>query len=335
MASAFKWNLISAFLGALALVSADRLCADQFDLALLRVVENSDKSIELTWKRSVNSQQAPLLQLILPVSFEPVSPAATQLLGASLIETRLYRNQSSIRRQVIEIAGLKGSSFEVMLNVELRNGDEFSTVLSGSNHRFEIPDQPDSLALALSYGRIGLIHISEGADHLLFLLALTLLIASFGQLIASVTAFTVAHSATLALATFEVIKLPAPPIEALIALSIVFLAAELVRANSGQSKKARMAPWQMAGFFGLLHGLGFAGALADIGLPSSQIPLALLMFNLGVEVGQLVFVAVVFASLSLLAYVHRASSQFLRSTVPFAIGGTAAFWTIQRMAQFV
>ncbi|MEM7278555.1 MAG: HupE/UreJ family protein [Pseudomonadota bacterium] len=317
------------------LTCADRLYADQFELALLRVIEHSDAIVELTWKRPTNSQQAPLLQLVLPAGLEPLRPAAAEVVGTSLIETRLYRSQSSIRGQLIEIDGLKGSSFEVMLNIELKNGDEFSTVLNGSNDRFEIPDQPDSLILALSYGRTGLIHISEGADHLLFLLALTLLIASFGQLVAAVTAFTVAHSLTLALATFEIIKLPAPPIEALIALSIVFLAAELVRANSGQVHKTRMAPWQMAGFFGLLHGLGFAGALADIGLPSSQIPLALLMFNLGVEIGQLVFVAIVFAGLSLLAYVHRTASQFLRSTAPFAIGGIAAAWTIQRVAQFV
>ncbi len=151
------------------------------------------------------------------------------------------------------------------------------------------------------YLKLGVTHILTGFDHLLFVLALFILSSSMWQLLKTVTAFTLAHSITLALATLGVIHVPSRPVEAVIALSIVFVAAEIVRSHQGRRGLAAQAPWIIAFSFGLLHGLGFAGALAEIGLPPGHIPMALFFFNVGVEIGQLIFIAMVTA---LVAAIH-------------------------------
>jgi hypothetical protein len=189
--------------------------------------------------------------------------------------------------------------------------------------------------VAKDYWRMGTVHILEGMDHLLFVFALVWIITGFVSLLKAVTAFTVAHSITLGLATFGVVHLPPAPTEAIIALSIVFLAAEIVHKRQGQVGITERWPWIIAFIFGLFHGLGFAGALAEIGLPQHEVPLALLMFNVGVETGQLLFVAVV---LSLMAVLRRLSLVLPDAgwrLVPYSIGGIAAFWTIERVVSFL
>jgi hypothetical protein len=203
------------------------------------------------------------------------------------------------------------------------------------NDTYIIPEQATSIDIAVSYWGMGTIHILEGMDHLLFLLVLLLIINGLWPLVKTVTAFTIAHSLTLALATLGLVNIPSAPTEAVIALSIMLLAVEAVRKFAGEMTLAERFPWLIAFTFGLVHGLGFAGALSEIGVPQNDVPLALLMFNLGVETGQVMFV--VTASL-LLAGLKRLHSQsvtlFLRSA-PYAIGGLAAFWTIQRVGLFL
>jgi hypothetical protein len=151
-----------------------------------------------------------------------------------------------------------------------------------------------------------------------------------GPLLKTITAFTIAHSITLALATLGVVHVPSAPVEAVIALSIVFVASEILRSRRGERGLTERAPWLVAGSFGLLHGFGFAGALSQVGLPATDIPLALLFFNLGVEAGQLAFVAVVLAVITLLRRVQVPS--WAPSLPPYAIGGVAMFWVIERTA---
>lgn len=188
------------------------------------------------------------------------------------------------------------------------------------------------LKAAKRYTVLGVEHILIGIDHLLFVLALLFVVSSGWALVKTITAFTVAHSITLGLATLGFVSLPAAPVEAAIALSIVFLASEIIgHARGGQSLTFR-APWLVAFAFGLLHGLGFAGALSEIGLPPNEIPVALLFFNVGVEIGQLLFVGVVLTLTWLFSQLALSKrwTEVVRGVVVYAIGTVAAYWLIER-----
>lgn len=183
-----------------------------------------------------------------------------------------------------------------------------------------------------AYVGLGVEHILFGVDHLLFVSCLLLLVRDIRKLLATVTAFTLAHSITLAAATLGYVRVPAAPVEATIALSIVFLASELARGEADRSAATRSYPWLVAFSFGLLHGLGFAGALAEVGLPQREIPLALFSFNIGVELGQLAFIAAVL-SLVLIARPSRLRlPSWSAGAAGYAIGSVAAFWVFARLA---
>ena len=181
--------------------------------------------------------------------------------------------------------------------------------------------------------------ILSGVDHLVFVLALLLLVKGVRRLVFTVTAFTIAHSLTLVGATLGFVNMPGPPIEAVIALSIMFVASEIMHSRRGNPGLTERSPWVVAFTFGLLHGFGFAGALAQIGLPQSSIPMALLFFNVGVEIGQLFFIASVFTILALgrlcMRRINLPRPAWAWAVPPYAIGGIAAFWVIQRIAAFI
>lgn len=183
---------------------------------------------------------------------------------------------------------------------------------------------------ALRYTKLGIEHILEGVDHLLFVLALMIVVRDGWRLVATITAFTVAHSVTLGLATLGFIRLPSAPVEAAIALSIVFLCVEIVHETRGQRGLTYSQPWIVAFAFGLLHGLGFAGALAEIGLPPAEIPVALLFFNVGVELGQLAFVALVLSLLWALSRLWSSWPQWVRLAPTYGIGTIACYWFLER-----
>lgn len=188
--------------------------------------------------------------------------------------------------------------------------------------------------IAWSYLVLGVEHILGGIDHLLFVLALLLIVRGGRRIVLTVTAFTVAHSITLVAATLGWFHVPGPPVEAMIALSIVFVAAEVVRGLQGRPGITARAPWVVAFSFGLLHGFGFAGALAEVGLPQTAIPVALLMFNVGVEIGQLIFVAVALAVGALIVRLPMLRRPWMQYAVPYAIGAVAMFWVIERIGAF-
>jgi hydrogenase/urease accessory protein HupE len=192
--------------------------------------------------------------------------------------------------------------------------------------------------VARAYLRLGTEHIWGGIDHLLFILALLIVVKGTRRLVATVTAFTLAHSLTLAAATLGFVHVPQAPIEAAIALSIVFVACEIVHSRQNRPGLTERWPWLVAFAFGLLHGFGFASALNEVGLPQNAIPVALLFFNLGVEVGQLLFIAAVLAVIALTRKLARSFTvsppRWAWRLPPYAIGGVAAFWLIQRLAAF-
>ena len=228
---------------------------------------------------------------------------------------------------------LKGSETHVMVVIEWRSGTRLLRVVTGSSPSLTVYGIPASAGLrslapiVVDYTRLGIEHILTGYDHLLFVIALSMLVRGGRRLLASITAFTVAHSLTLACAVFGWLRLPSPPVEATIALSIVLVCGECLRPTDSL---ARRAPWVVTFVFGLLHGLGFASSLLAIGLPETHVPAALLFFNVGVEMGQLGVIALVI-ELRLMATRLRLRPEMVRRGVVYAMGGTAGYWSIERI----
>jgi hydrogenase/urease accessory protein HupE len=238
----------------------------------------------------------------------------------------------------IHIAGLSATLTDVLVRLERLDGTTQVTRLTPSAPSFSVAATPSKMQVAGTYLHLGVEHILFGIDHLLFVLALLLLVKGWWRVGQTVTAFTVAHSLTLAAATLGFVHVPQQPVEAVIALSIVFVASEIVHEHQGQPGLSTRWPWVVAFIFGLLHGFGFAGALSEVGLPQTAIPVALLFFNVGVELGQLLFIASVFAAV---AGARRITQRFgipqppwVWRIPPYAIGGVAAYWVIQRITTF-
>ncbi|WP_331371397.1 HupE/UreJ family protein [Sinorhizobium chiapasense] len=240
----------------------------------------------------------------------------------------------ALRGQTLSIDGLEATMTDALARVEYLDGTSWTQRLTPREPAALIPIADAALDVARVYLKLGVEHILFGIDHLLFVLALLMLTRSVGMLVKTVTAFTVAHSITLALATLGLVHAPQAPVEAVIALSIVFVAAEIVHRDEGRVGVAARAPWIVAFGFGLLHGFGFAGALSEVGLPEGHIPLALFFFNVGVEAGQLVFVAAVILLLAVARRLPVTLPVWAQRVPAYAIGSVAMFWTIQRVAMF-
>ncbi len=236
--------------------------ADEIRPALLDIKEQNTGLFAVTWKVPMRGDKVLAITPILPGILELVGTPTLKNLPGALIEHATYKiSAGSLPGQIIEIEGLTRVQTDVLLLIQLQDGSQHSAILRPSAPRYEIPLEASKLKVAGDYWLLGTIHILEGADHLLFVLALLLIVSGLGQLIKAITAFTVAHSITLALATLELLQLPAAPTEAIIALSILFLAVEIVHKHDGKIGITERWPWVVAFLFGLFHGLGFAGAL--------------------------------------------------------------------------
>ena len=225
---------------------------------------------------------------------------------------------------------------DVLVRVTHSDGTHWTELVKPGQPWIEMRERKGAFAITGAYVAQGVQHILLGFDHLLFVFALMLIVRNRWTLVKTITAFTVAHSITLALATLGVIHVPAPPVEASIALSILLLATEIARLSRGQPSLTSRFPWAVAFCFGLLHGLGFAGALSEIGLPQGAVPLALLSFNVGVELGQLAFIAVVLALRGVLMRLPLPSSatRYAQPVAYYAIGTLSAFWFFDRLSGF-
>jgi hydrogenase/urease accessory protein HupE len=220
------------------------------------------------------------------------------------------------------------------VRMQLLDGTTLTQILKPNATSFVVQGNPDGWQVIADYFVLGVEHILGGIDHLLFVLCLLLIVKGNWLLVKTITAFTIAHSITLAMATLGFAKVPQAPIEAMIALSILFLAVELVKQQEGKSDIAISAPWIVAFIFGLLHGFGFAGALAEVGLPQADIPLALFMFNVGVEAGQLLFITAVIIVIQFWKHATQLELTWLPKATVYAIGGIASFWVIERISIF-
>jgi hypothetical protein len=306
--------------------------ADEFSPALLEITEREGGWADVTWKVPLRGDRVLALKPELPEFFKPLGTGSERRIpGAWLTYNSYNTGGRALTGAELKITGLARVPTDVLVRIVLLDGSEHSAILRGSDNSYTIPEKLTRMELAISYWKLGTVHILEGFDHLLFLLTLLLIVTGLWPLLKTVTAFTLAHSITLALATLGIVNIPPAPTEAVISLSIMLLAVEVVRKSVGDATLSERYPWLIAFTFGLVHGLGFAGALSQIGVPPDEVPLALLMFNVGVETGQVMFVVVVSLLLVGLHKAHNNTARSLIRTTPYAIGGVAAFWTIQRL----
>ena len=307
--------------------------------AYLEIKETSPNQFSMVWRRPVLAGMRLPVVLTMPGDVKNRKEPFEQELADSLLERRwIDAGANGLAGKRIEFRGLQATITDVLVRVEMLDGRRWTTLVHPSQPWLDLTGAPSKLQVAGAYLRLGIEHIWTGVDHLLFILALMILVKGTRRLIATVTAFTIAHSLTLAGATLGLVHAPQKPIEAAIALSIIFVACEIVHAHEGRLRLTEQWPWIVAFSFGLLHGFGFAGALSEVGLPQTAIPVALLFFNIGVEIGQLLFIA---AILSLMAlgrwFVQREAipqPAWAWRIAPYSIGGVAAFWMVQRVAGF-
>jgi hydrogenase/urease accessory protein HupE len=303
--------------------------------AYLQITEAPPGQYEVVWKRPQQGELTLALHVQLPERCRDVAPVARQVAPGALIERRLVAcGEPGLSGGRIAIGGLSGTQTDALVRIQLRDGSVQTNLLKPASPSLTVEGRRSSGAVAGEYLALGVEHILLGVDHLLFVLGLVLIVRGGRRLVKTVTAFTAAHSITLAMATLGLVRVPQAPVEAVIALSILFLASELARQHRGEPGLTASRPWLVAFAFGLLHGFGFAGALAEVGLPQTDIPLALLMFNLGVEAGQLLFVAAVLSLWWLGRSAVASAPWWLRQVPAYAIGSLAAFWLIARVSAF-
>jgi hypothetical protein len=298
---------------------------------------------DLLWKVPAKGDRRLALYVKLPASCHN-GESGTRFIGGAYVERWRTRCSSGLIGREIGIDGLPATRTDVLARVSRSDGTTQTVRLTPSAPAFTVSAAASGWQVVRTYLSLGIEHILLGIDHLLFVLALLFLVGNWSRLVGTVTAFTLAHSLTLAAATLGWIRMPPAPVEAVIALSIVFVAAEILHTRQGRAGLAARSPWVVAFVFGLLHGLGFAAALRETGLPEHAIPLALAFFNVGVEVGQLLFIGTVYLLLWLPgSLVNPATGarnpwrQAERISVPAAylVGTVAMFWVFERSYSFL
>ncbi|MEQ1715288.1 MAG: HupE/UreJ family protein [Hyphomicrobium sp.] len=299
--------------------------------AFLDVREITGDLYEVKWKVPALGDRRLGLYVAFPATCVVQGEKAGTFQDAAFFERWRARCPGGIKGKIVSISGLRNTLTDVLARVEYLGGSKQTVRLSPESPQFVASGTQTSLEVAGTYLRLGVEHILSGIDHLLFVMALLLLIRNPWMLVKTITAFTVAHSLTLAGSALGYMSLQQKPVEASIALSIAFVASELVKAQAGAQRSSEAYPWLVAFAFGLLHGFGFAGALKEIGLPQKDIPLALLSFNLGVEAGQLLFVAAVLIAFRAAKAVVAVPERSARMAAAYAIGILSTFWLITRL----
>lgn len=333
--SALLAIMAAATVAATVMATAPPAQADVFRPAYLELRELGEDRYAITWKVPAQSRDMRLAAYVaLPAATTTVAEPRANFLDGSWTERWEIHHASGLVGETIRIEGRAAGVTDVIARVERLDGSSQVERLPMGSPEFVVTAPAGTAEVAWSYLVLGVEHILQGLDHLLFVLALLLVVRGAGRIVATVTAFTVAHSLTLVAATLGWVHVPGAPVEAIIALSIVFVASEVLHGLKGRPGLTARAPWVVAFSFGLLHGLGFAGALAEIGLPEGEIPLALLTFNVGVEIGQLLFIGAVLAFQAQVSRVVTLPPALVPRVAAYAIGSLAAFWTLERVTAF-
>ena len=328
-------GLVAGLVLLFAAIASGAALAHEIRPALIQITEMGPGRYDVLWKQPMVGDMTLHLVPHLSSGVIDKDPSSTTSAPGFLIRTWRVRGGPPLDGQTVRIEGLQQTVTDVLMRVTTADGKTINDVIRpGDPSRRLALGAPGGLRVP-AYVVLGIGHILTGADHLLFVLGLLLLIGPGWRLVKAVSAFTVAHSLTLALAALGFVRFPSAIIEALVALSIVFVACELVPAPGRPETLTRRHPWLIAFTFGLLHGLAFAGALAEVGLPKGVEPQALLLFNIGVEIGQLVFIGVALAAIAGLRAIRRRfsfdSTVFARVAPAYVIGGFAALWLIERI----
>jgi hydrogenase/urease accessory protein HupE len=310
---------------------AEGVFAHEVRPAYLELRQTSADTYDVLWKVPGRGEELRFgVYVRLPANCQRIGELRTTVVNNAFSDRWTVQCVGGIAGGAISIEGLTSTVIDVVVRLQRLDGTTQVTRLTPDAPSFIVESAPSKVHLATTYLSLGIEHILYGIDHLLFVLGLLLLVHNFRSLVKTITAFTVAHSITLAAATLGFVHVQVAPVEATIALSILFLAAELVRSQRGESGIAQRAPWIVAFAFGLLHGLGFASTLGNMGLPHSDIPLALLLFNVGVELGQLGFVIVFIGFVRSLATLEIRWPNWTRAIPAYSIGTFAAMTLLQR-----
>ncbi len=321
-----------AVAAALVLVGASSVLAHEARPAYLEIKETAPGRYDILWRTPVTAGMRLPIALAFPNDIDTVRGPIVEELADSLVERRTIDTRGfGLSGKRIEFRGLQLTITDVLARVEKLDGRKLTLIARASRPWIEIAPSQTGWQVVGAYIEEGFRHILFGADHLLFVLGLLLIVRDRWMLVKTVTAFTVAHSITLAIATLGYAQVPALPLNAAIALSILFLGPEIVRSWRGETSFTIRHPWVVAFAFGLLHGFGFATALVDAGLPRAELPLALVSFNVGVEIGQLAFIALIIA-LERAFRILRINWPHWAQVLPgYTVGALGAFWTIQRV----
>ncbi len=320
-----------------ALIVAFPAFAHRLSPAYFGLTETEPAVFAVQWKVSISGGLAAVLEPQIPMGCSLTESVRSYVVDDVRFQHATLGCPDGLGGKTFTVNGLEQTQTDVLLRVDYLDGSSSNQRLTPATPTVTIPARPSALEVVRTYLALGVEHILLGVDHLLFVLALLLFVRDARRLVVTVTAFTVAHSITLGAATLGFVHVPPAPVEATIALSILFLAAELARREAARAASVPAAadltarfPWLVAFAFGLLHGFGFAGALSEVGIPAQAVPLALLFFNVGVEIGQLLFIAAVFGCGWLVMRSAVRVPAIWQRAVAYGIGSAAAFWVIER-----
>jgi hypothetical protein len=324
--------LTAALLLLVCLTATTVLYAHEIRPALLTITEQKPGWFEVTWKVPMRGDGVLRIKPILPPGLIPYGPPSSHTVPGANIQYATYQiEEGSLAGETITIDGLTALQIDVMVRINFADGSSHSTILRPSTPSFTVPTPETKAKIAWIYLRMGIEHILQGIDHLLFVLGLLLIVGRRTKLLLkTITAFTIAHSITLAIATLGYASAPTLPLNAAIALSILFLGPEIVRVWRGETSFTIRHPWVVAFAFGLLHGFGFASGLSMIGLARAEIPIALLLFNVGVEIGQISFVILILLIERSFRVLEIRWPSWVELVPGYTVGSLGAFWTLQR-----
>ncbi len=327
-----RGQLARLFAMALTLCVATAALAHETRPGYLELRERDEVTYELLWKRPTGGEVEIQIAPVIPDDCRLVTPDRQQLTPGAVVVRGTLNCTGGLAGKTLRIAGLETTITDVLVRIQHADGRVESHLLRPATPSVTLGAVTSGFERALSYLQLGIQHILLGVDHLLFVLGLLLIVSDRWMLVKTITAFTVAHSITLAIATLGYATAPLPPLNAAIALSILFLGPEIVRVWRGETSFTIRHPWVVAFAFGLLHGFGFASGLTSMGLPKAEIPLALLLFNIGVELGQIAFVLLVVLLERAFRTLAIRWPRWVEALPGYAVGSLGAYWTIQRLA---
>jgi len=318
----------------LTLLTTLSLQAHEVRPARLQINQDTDTTYNVFWKLPAIKLGVLKLKPVFEFDHEVINRKPNRDLGDAYIESWTIKTTQPLDGARISIEGLANTITDVFVSYTSIDGESTTTIVRPEEPFFQIAETRSKFDIIKDFVILGVEHIWLGYDHLLFVLCLVWLITGLGKLLKTITAFTLAHSITLCASALGYMALPGPPVEAVIALSIVFLTVEIIRHQHGEEVYTSKYPWSVALVFGLLHGFGFAGALSEIGLPESAKAISLFGFNLGVEIGQVIFILIIIALVKVMNTLIKKPPRGMSTSIIYAIGSLAAFWLIERVVGF-